>query len=229
MTDVRVSAQRPVTLTSPPARRSTRPGWRDPRLAVGVLLLCGSVLLGARVLASADDTVAVWGTRTSLVRGQAVSADDLVPVQVRFAEPEAADRYVPAADVLPDGSSLARDVGAGELLPREALTQDRAERLVEVPLSVEATGIPSSVRVGSHVDVWVAPADGGRPAAGTEAVRVLRDVAVLADGSSTAATTGFGGELRPVVVGVAPSDQGQLSRVLADLTNGTVVLVRRQG
>ena len=229
MTDVRVSAQRPVPLTSPPARRSTRPGWRDPRLAVGVLLLCGSVLLGARVLASADDTVAVWGTRTSLVRGQAVSADDLVPVQVRFAEPEAADRYVAAADVVPDGSSLARDVGAGELLPREALTQDRAEQLVEVPLSVEATSIPSSVSVGSHVDVWVTPADGGRPAAGAEAVRVLRDVPVLADGSSTDATTGFGGEPRPVVIGVPPPDQGDLPRVLADLADGTVVLVRRQG
>jgi hypothetical protein len=218
-----------VPLASPPARRSTRPGWRDPRLAVGVLLLCGSVLLGVRVLASADNTVAVWGTRTALVRGQVVAPDDLVPVRVRFAEPDAADRYVAAADVLPDGSSLARDVGAGELLPREALTQDRAEQLVEVPLSVEAAGIPSSVGIGSHVDVWVAPADGGRPAVGAKAARVLSDVPVLADGGSTSAATGFGGDLRPVVVGVPPSGQGDLARVLADLTNGTVVLVRRQG
>ena len=77
-----------MTHVSPPARRLRRPGWRDPRLAVGVLLLCGSVLLGARVLASADDTVAVWGTRTSLVRGQEVSSDDLVALQVRFADAE---------------------------------------------------------------------------------------------------------------------------------------------
>lgn len=220
-----------MTRTSPPARRTRRPGWRDPRLAVGVLLLCGSVLLGARVLASADDTVAVWGTRSSLVRGQGVTTDDLVPVRVRFADADAADRYVSAADSLPDGTSLSRDVGAGELLAREALTRDAAEQLVEVPLAVEATGIPASVGIGSRVDVWVTPADGARAAgaAGADAERVLRDVPVLADGGSAASTTGFGGELRPVVVGVAPAAQDDLPRVLARLTTGTVVLVRRQG
>jgi hypothetical protein len=228
---VRGTAERTVTSPSPPARRSSRPGWRDPRLAVGVLLLCGSVLLGARVLGSADDTVAVWGTRTALVRGQTLSADDLVPVQVRFAERESADRYVAAADPLPDGASLARDVGAGELLPRDAVTQDATDQLVEVPLSVEAAGLPSSVRVGSHVDVWVSPAAGGSPAVGrrAEAVRVLSDVAVVADGSPAASTAGLGGELRPVVVGVPSAAQDDLPRVLAELGSGTVVLVRREG
>jgi hypothetical protein len=225
----RSSSERAVTTSSPPARRFTRPGWRDPRLAVGVLLLCGSVLLGARVLATADDTVAVWGTRTSLVQGQEVSADDLVPIQVRFADPDAADRYVGAADTLPDGASLSRDVGAGELLPREALVQTAEDELVEVPLSVEVAGIPSSVEIGSHVDVWVAPAGGVRAAGSAGAVQVLGDVPVLADGSAASSAAGFAGEQRPVVVGVPPDAQGDLSRVLARLSTGTVVLVRRQG
>jgi len=226
----RSASERPLTATSPPARRSRRPGWRDPRLAVGVLLLCGSVLLGVRVLATADDTVAVWGTRTSLVAGQDLSTADLVPVQVRFADPEAADRYVAAADDVPEGASLSRDVGAGELLPRESLTQDADGALVEVPLSVEAARIPSSVGIGSHVDVWVAPTDGGGAADGgrPEAVRVLGDVPVLADGSAGASAT-FGAELRPVVVGVPPAAQDDLARVLARLATGTVVLVGRQG
>lgn len=193
-----------------------------------MLLLCGSVLLGARVLATADDTVAVWGTRTSLVRGQQVGADDLVPVQVRFADADAADRYVAAADSLPEGSSLTRDLGAGELLPRAALSRGSEAGLVEVPLSVEATGIPSSVQVGSRVDVWVAPDADARTVDGGGAVRVLTDVPVLADGGA-ASTTGFGGELRPVVVGVAPDAQEDLSQVLARITTGAVVLVRRQG
>jgi hypothetical protein len=229
-TGARLSTVPGVSAASPPARRSGRPGWRDPRLAVGVLLLCGSVLLGARVLATADDTVAVWGTRTSLSRGQQVGTDDLVPVQVRFADSAAADRYVAAADTLPEGTSLTRDLGAGELLPRSALTQDSDEELVEVPLSVEAAGIPSSVEVGSHVDVWVAPNAEARAVEGQGggAVRVLADVPVLADGGA-GSTTGFGGELRPVVVGVLPDGQVDLSRVLARLATGAVVLVRRQG
>ena len=194
------------------------------------MLLCGSVLLGVRVLASADDTVAVWGVRTALTRGQELSAADLVPVRVRFTEEADADRYVAAADDLSDGLLLIRDVGAGELLPRAALDGEADLALVEVPLSVEPAGIPSSVGVGSRVDVWVAPAAGGtagdRP---EDAVRVLTDVAVIADGSAAASSTGFGGETRPVVVGVPPSAQRDLPSVLARVTGGTIVLVRRQG
>ncbi len=202
-----------------------------------MVLLCGSVLLGARVLSSADDTVAVWGARTSLAQGQEVTAADLVPVRVRFAEAESADRYL-AADDLPDGVTLTRDLGAGELLPRAALDVAPDEALVEVPLSVDAAGIPSSVQVGSRVDVWVTPApgasaggaSGGTGAEGrTRAVRVLADVAVIADGSSGTSATGFGGELLPVVVGVPPSAQDDLPEVLAQLSSGAVVLVRRQG
>src|SRR3712207_8429676 len=55
-------------------------------------------------------------------------------------------------------------------------SQRAEDALVEVPLSVDAAGMPSSVTVGSRVDVWVAPdagltsgqAPSGRP---TTAVR----------------------------------------------------------
>jgi hypothetical protein len=196
-----------------------------------VVLLCGSVLLGARVLSSADDTVAVWGARTSLVKGQELTSADVVPVQVRFAEDAPADRYVAAADELPDGVFLTRDVGAGELVARAALGTSTEEALVEVPLSVEAAAIPSSVSVGSRVDVWVAPASGSRSGGGrpAEAVRVLADVAVVADGSR-GVPEGLGGSAAlPVVVGVPPSLQDDLPDVLARVGDGAVVLVRRPG
>ena len=204
------------------------------------MLLCGSVLLGARVLAAADDTVAVWGVRTSLARGQVPTADDLVPVRVRFADHASADRYVATADDLPAGTVLRRDVAAGELLPRAALSRSE-EALVEVPLSVDAAGMPSSVTVGSRVDVWVTPApgrvgstsDGSGGAEGSggraEAVRVLSGVPVVADGGGDASATGFGGESLPVVVGVPPSARSDLPEVLGRLGDGTVVLVRRPG
>src|SRR5690242_2876688 len=39
-----------------PAATRTRPsGWRDPRLWVGVVLVTGSVVAGARILSAADD------------------------------------------------------------------------------------------------------------------------------------------------------------------------------
>ena len=36
------------------------PGWRDPRLWIGVAIVAVSVVVGSRLLAAADDSVAVW-------------------------------------------------------------------------------------------------------------------------------------------------------------------------
>ena len=38
----------------PAATRPTTPGWRDPRLWIGVVLVTGSVVAGARILSGAD-------------------------------------------------------------------------------------------------------------------------------------------------------------------------------
>ena len=64
-------------------------------------MVCLSVLVGARVLAGADDTVAVLAARESLVAGQRVGPGDLTEVRLRFASDEDADHYLSAADQLP--------------------------------------------------------------------------------------------------------------------------------
>ena len=53
----------------PRATRSRPPGWRNPRLLLGIVLVAGSVVLGARLLAAADDTVAVWAVSADLPDG----------------------------------------------------------------------------------------------------------------------------------------------------------------
>src|SRR3954452_22866223 len=54
----------PASPTEAPAgptpRRVRPPRWLDLRLVLGVLLVLGSVLLGARVVTAADATVPVW-------------------------------------------------------------------------------------------------------------------------------------------------------------------------
>ena len=50
----------------PTALRLRNPSWRDPRLWVGVALVLVSVVAGARLLASADDTVGVWSASSDL-------------------------------------------------------------------------------------------------------------------------------------------------------------------
>jgi hypothetical protein len=207
--------------SSPPALRATRPGWRDPRLAVGVGLvaLCG--LLGARLLASADDTVAVWALAGPGVAGERLANADLEVVRMRFADPAQADRYVSAADQLPAGAVLTRGVGPGELLPRAALGDQQQAQLVQLPITVAAQAVPSTLVIGTAVDLWVTPRDSRR------AVRVLDDVPVLAlprDGSSLGTS-----EDRQVVVGLDARSQEALPEALALLADGTPVLTARVG
>ena len=105
----------------PAALRGHRPAWRDPRLWIGIVLVAASVVVGARVLAAADDTVQVWAAAGDLGAGQRVEADDLVAQRVRFADRDALAGYFTVDDELPADLELTRGVGKGELLPRAAV------------------------------------------------------------------------------------------------------------
>lgn len=207
-------------MTSPPALRTRRPSWRDPRLAIGLALVCISVVVGSRVLAASDDTVGVLAARHDLAAGQRVERGDLVEVRLRFTSDEDADRYLAGGEELPAGTVLLRPVGPGELVPRSALGADG--ELLELPLAVDPGRVPASVQVGAVVDVWVAP--GGQGTGGTTD-RLLTDVPVLA--VSGAGGLGANG-MRQVVVGVPAEDQDALSDVVKRL-HGSLLVVRRQG
>jgi hypothetical protein len=139
----------------PPALRGQRPAWRDPRLWIGIVLVAASVVVGARVLAAADDTVQVWATARDLGAGHRVEADDLVAQRVRFADTDALEGYFTVDDELSADLELTRSVAAGELLPRGAVGTPDETGLVEVPVAVEPELVPPSVGPGDVVDVYV--------------------------------------------------------------------------
>jgi len=220
-----LTAGRHETASAPPAQRSRRPGWRNPRLLLGVLLVAGSVVLGARLMAAADDSVAVWTVARDLPAGATLGADDLARRQVRFPDEETATGYLAASDALPDAATLNRPVSAGELLPRAAIAEKAEADLVEVPISVAVDDLPATVRQGSVVDVWVTPrvatAGGQRPTA----VPVLTDVVVVAvpRGSDSLAPQ----STRQVIVGVPAQRAGELGKALGGISDGRVVVARK--
>src|SRR5690242_13760572 len=120
VTAVRTPASVPSAdvLPGPTPRRVRPPRWLDLRLVLGVLLVLGSVLLGARVIGAADATVPVWSAAGDLAAGTVLAADDLVAVDVRL--DDAADSYL-STRTRPEGRTLSRAVSAGELLPRTTL------------------------------------------------------------------------------------------------------------
>ena len=234
-TDARSRGTSPAPPSSPAATRATRSRWRDPRMAVGVVLVTACALLGATLLGGSDDTVGVWAARRAMNAGESVSADDLVRRDVRFTDQHDADAYLSADTPLPSGATLTRPVGGGEMVPRGALGAAGSQALTEVPLSVDSDAVPSTLRVGAVVDVWVTPdraADASGPIDGSDgsdaprSVLVFDDVAVLSvprTGTSLGPTA-----TRQVIVGVGADQQSRLPTSLATLAGGSVLLTAQR-
>jgi hypothetical protein len=221
---VRLEPHPSVAGSSPPAERARRSRWRDPRLVVGIAVVALCTVLGARLVSGSDDTVAVWAARSSLQAGRPLGSADVVRREVRFGDQADADRYVAGDGDLPDGATLARPVGAGELLPRSALTSGRQGELTEVPLSVDTEAVPATVGVGSTVDVWVTPDKAGGSA--RRSTLVFDDVSVVSVQRSS--TTLGPTATRQVIVGVGEDQLDQLSTSIAAITSGSVVLTARR-
>lgn len=205
----------PGTPAPPPALRASRPGWRDPRLWLGVLLLAGSVVLGARLLAAADDTVTVWAMAADRGSGVPVAAEDLEVQRVRFADRAALAHYFPADQPVPEGVVLTRAVGAGELLARSAVGAADDVPVLEVPLAVDPQRVPPGVEAGSVVDVWVTGAE--RPA--------LRAVTVVAAPSYDEGFAVSG--TRQVVVAVEDERAAAFERELGQLEDPVLRILQR--
>ncbi|RLV49883.1 hypothetical protein D9V37_08330 [Nocardioides mangrovicus] len=208
----------------PTARRHRRPGWRDPRVLVGLIIIAASVVLGAKVVGAADDTVGVWAARHDLAAGTTVGSDDVERVRIRFTGDDQADRYLAADRSLPRGVVLTRAVSDGELLPRAALDQSRGA-VVEVPLSVDVDGLPATVRQGSRVDVWVSPQTATTADQLADATRVLDDVVVVEVPKAVDSLTPTG--TRQVIVGVTRAQADDLGQALGSIAAGRVVITRR--
>jgi hypothetical protein len=206
----------------PAANRTSPPGWRDPRLWVGVVLVTGSVVAGARLLSGADDMTAVWSASSDLVAGQTLTADDLVATRVRFAEGADEQRYLPVDDELPAALTLDRPLTAGELVPAGALGEAADDDMVAVSIAVAAEHVPTDLVRGSHVDVWVIGEDRRQRAA---AELVLDDVLILdapiVSDSFASATT------RQLVLAVPQDDEESLGLVLAASGDDRVRVVGR--
>lgn len=151
---------------SPPAVRLRRPGWRDPRLLLGLVLVASSVALGSWAVGAAGSTEPVYVAVRPLVAGEAVDADALRVQQVRL--DGALVGYLPADEPLPEDLVAVRTVDAGELVPVSALAAEKDLGLR--PVAVTPTGaLPSGVVKGSAVDLWFVPAAAGGAPAGTPA------------------------------------------------------------
>jgi hypothetical protein len=173
-------------LPTPVAARLGRARWLDPRLVGGLLLVLLSVVVGAKVLADADERVQVWSVTHDLGADTRLTTDDLAVRSVRL--DNAAARYLSAGQDLV-GMVLTRQVGDGELLPVGAValsgTGDQRRVVVQVD-RIGAAGLDK----GRVVDVYAVRGDAaGQDPAPPELV--LSGVTVAEDVKASGG--GFGG------------------------------------
>lgn len=201
--------------------RTSPSPWRDPRLWWGVLLVTASVLVGAKVLAAADETVGVWAVSADVPAGTPVGELPVVVRRVHLADADPATAYLPADQPLPDAGALTRALGAGELLPRSALGESSASGLVQLPVPVDGVDVPGEVVAGRRVDVFVTSTS----ARGGASEPALADALVVAADRST---DGLGdtGQVR-LVLGVPADDVADWFEAIDGVGDPRVVVVLR--
>ena len=222
----------PALVPAQPALRATAPGWRDPRLWIGIVIVAVSVVAGARLLSAADDTVSVWAVAADVGAGDVLSPDDLVATRVRFADEDGLAGYFTVDERLPADLEVTRGVGGGELLPRAAVGAAGSGSTLQVPLAVDAEQVPGSVGAGSVVDVYLvapvgsAPGAGGRGARGAEPARPALAGVTVVDAPALAETFGTSGK-RQLVLAVEEPEVRRFFRLLGSLDGPVVTVVRR--
>lgn len=210
-----------TTAASAPARRLAPARWLDVRSVLGIALLLGSVVGGARLFAAAGQETTVWAAAHDLVPGEQISAADLAPVRVRLTG--TAQRYL-AAGGTAVGYVVTRFVGSRELVPAGALTSARvaaASRLVTVP--VLPGHLPPGLGPGTRVDVYLTPRSASASVSGAGSPM---PTLVLAAASVQARPGGdrvFGADSTVSVVLVVPAER--VADVVHAVEAGTVDLV----
>jgi SAF domain len=193
----------PTEPVSPAPRRIATPSWLDARLIVGVMLVLGSVLLGARLVAGASHTYPAVAARHDLAAGTVLTAGDLKIARVRL--PDHGDGvYLSSLDDAA-GRQLSRAVSAGELVPAAAVTKQELRTTVTVPL---AAGAAPTLHKGQRLEIWVST-----PACGS--VVLLPDVTVQAVHTDTSGAFDTGSDGQDVVISVPPQLADRVVAALA--------------
>lgn len=193
---------------------------------IGLAIVAVSVLAGAFVLGTSDDTVPVWSAVDTLGEGHVLTADDLAVRRVRL-DDDTASLYFRADDQLPADLRLGRDVAAGELLPRAAVTRADTRELRQVPIAVSPDQVPGSVGVGDLVDIYL------RPAARTSCAdtpvcdgRPVLSGVTVSDAPAPDAAFGADGR-RTLVLEMSASDAQRFFRLFATTDDATLTVVGR--
>ncbi len=178
-----VESTKPTLATARPASRFTK-HRRDLRLYLGIALVLLSMLIGAKLMSSADSRTELWTAASDLSAGTVIQQGDLRPMAVGVDDESS---YVNSATSL-IGKVLRRSVGAGELIGAAAVADAPAAKHRLVTIAVDPLHAPPGLARGERVDVYVTPSDAATGV--TEPMLVLSGALVADPGSPDASGSG---------------------------------------
>ncbi|GAA4370008.1 hypothetical protein [Paeniglutamicibacter cryotolerans] len=199
------------------ARRLRKPGWKDPRLIVGTLIVLASVAGTAALVAGLDETTPMYVAKADIPLGGPVTADSLAIANVRLEG--LADRYLGAGAAPAPGTRANTLLRAGHLIPVGDLglpgTGNRRPVSIELPKS-----LPAAITTGARVDVWVALRD--KTANGYAVPTLLLQATEVS--ARRELESGFGGSQGEVIELLVPDDKlAPLLDAMANEAHITVV------
>ncbi len=202
-------------MKSDPGKTTRTRFWFDPRFAIGLALVIASVAGVYAIVASTDQTTAVYAARSSLAVGDRIDASDLVTTQVRLGA--GSELYV-TPDRLPnDGLVVTRTVAVGELVPVSAVGTRAGAAVTSVVIDLQGK-LAASIEPGSVVDVWSArkteQALFGPPAVLVGQASIVRIV------ESTGLIASDGSQSVEILV-----PKGKVAAVLESIANGDAIAV----
>lgn len=188
----------------------------DPRLAIGGLLVVGSIAGVVGLVAASDSTIDVYVTPDAVVPGDRITASDL---EIHSASIGIlANRYVRPGEIPADGLIATRPIAAGELIPESAVGSTDSARLAPVVIS-SSGALPAALEPGVAVDLWAAREDEKTGDYATPTVLVPAAVVVRLVSADTIVA---GADVTAIELLVPKAD---VARVLEALANEAVLSV----
>lgn len=189
-------------------RKSAR--WSDARLWLGISILIASMFIGARVMASGEETVTLWRASSELAPGSPLTGVEAVVVSLNGAQaPYFRGLTQPSGVVV-------RPIGAGEFIPSAAISTLPLADLRVVTAPVDPLHVAIGLNAGDQVDVWSSSRDSGPVLPPTLILSGLTVRAVASD------VVGTGGEIGVVLL----VPVSQVPDLIKAIRNGVIDLVK---
>lgn len=132
--------------------RMHKPGFKDPKLIVGLILILISIAGVIGIIRINNQTYTYYTAKNDISIGQKITPDMLIEKQVNLGDSK--DHYL-SREQLESGKYIAvRQIPAGELISSASAHENIQERRRLVTVTLDR-GIASTFKAGERVDIWV--------------------------------------------------------------------------